>query len=437
VRTLAFLLLVCIVNGCGKKKAEPVPPTENVKIAPTATTAEPVVVAPADAAPPEETIEGEFVQVESFAFPEGKLLPIPKFERATKEAAKEHAAAMQPEFEAIVKEGYQEEGRFNVSFVPATYIHMMRPGSVRGGRMTEHRPREHVLFSVEGTSVHRSTIARIGGEADLEQGSSTPFTLMQTARGYFVDVRGDGTLLYVLARESVPFEESESASKSEIYECLGKSWDPSLHSVTDAPVPDYPGRGKDVDGDGKNEFPTARFVFPLDGWQWFVQPADRAGVCNLPANRAASIGVLGVTSLLGGWSERSVPIAAFYARRLKAAEQRAARIRGWSSKGSVARTAGTLRFSNVCALDVAQAAAELFVYARTVGESEERALARADDLMGGFRIELAHCDGIVPKSGGVQSEDLWPALRKALIEASIESVIDKDATEPTVTDAAP
>lgn len=436
-RSIALFALVTLA-ACGKKESPPpapaAPPPAASSVAPMAN-AEPAPSASASAAPVDDAIDGEFAAIESFSLAEGKLLGIPKFKPADKDAAKAHAAALQSEFESIVKEGFKEQNRFNASFVPATYILMMHPERAEKPGVPG-MPEQWVMLVAEGSNVTRELVAELHGVAG-DKGSTDAFALMQTSRGYFIDPFGDGSLVYVLRRRGVPF--THAANDAPQVECIGKHWSPESGSVSDITVPDYPARGKDVDGDGKNEYPTQRFAFPLDAFAW-NSPPSLDEVCNLPATGEVSIGVVGVASMIKDWSEKSEAVEKFYQHRLDATKKRVAKIRAWTTP--VTRKSGELRFTNDCALDVAQTAAELYVYARTLGESEATAIAESDALMKGFALKPLSCRGIdrrVAFTGPPpeQGMDFWPELRKALLAAKIEAVAEpKPAAAPSTSASA-
>lgn len=420
-------LLVSSTIACGKKSAPPVTKEAPVASAPIATAAVPPVASESAAPPPvvDDAIEGEFAHASAFTLPEGKLLPLPKFKPADKDAVKAHVAALQSEFEAAVKEGFKEISRFNASFVPATYITMFHEGK-RGARLTESEPNVTMMIVAEGASVSRETLARLRGPTG-DEGSDEPYTLMQTSRGYFID-GGGGELVYILQRTGKPmYGESKGLS----IQCKGRRWNPADGTVGDGAVPDYPGRGKDVDGDGINDFPDRRFTFELTGWGFHTNP-NRGELCNWDLEQGATIDVLGVVASSG----KSAEVTAFYERRRKAARARATRIRAWAGTDAtpktVTRRAGDLRMTNDCALDVAQTAAELYVYARTLGAGEN-AIDEADALMKGFALKPSACGGL--GSHGTKPanppDDHWPELRKALLAAKIEALATDSLPAPS------
>lgn len=422
-RALLVLALATLL-ACSKKQP---PPPEPAKEAPAQSASamaktEPSAAPSASSSAPavDDAIEGEFTAIESFAFPEGKILAIPKFKPADKDAAKAHAAALQTEFEAIVKEGYKEQNRFNASFIPATYILMMHPAKP-GKPPAEGEPEIWTMLVAEGTSVVRQPVASIGPQGEL--GSTNAWALMQTSRGWFTDTHGDGSLLYILRRSGRPM--SAPASTPSTWECDGKLWHPETGGLEGGAVPDYPGRGKDLDGDGKNEFPTRRFAFEMPLFRMTTNPSS-GEVCNLATDLALTVGVLGATSMIKTWTEKSEAMAGFYERRYKAAKKRADKIRAWAGPDApktVTRKTSELRMTNECALDVAQTASELFVYARTLGESEADAIAQADALMKGFALKLHACTGVEKRSHAADdATDYWPELRKALLAAKLEAV---------------
>lgn len=430
VRPLIASLFFVTVIACSKKQPPPPVAQDNAPApaaSPTAAaTPSASVTAAASTAAVEEAIEGEFLAVESFALPEGKVLPIPKLTPASKDDVKAHAGVLQTEFEAIVKEGYKEQNRFNASFIPATYILMMKPGK-QGTQMTENEPELWTMLVVERDSVTRQPVASLRGPTD-DKGSTGAFALVSTARGWFVDAYGDGTVEYVIRRRGEPFGGANDPSKRDVWECEGKRVDLDSHGVTSVDAPDYPGRGKDLDGDGKNEFPTQRFSFALTPFAWSTPPSVD-GVCNLPASGVVTLAVLGATSMLTEWKEASPEMAAFYERRAKATKKRVEKIRAWAGADPkpVTRKSGELRFTNECALDVAQAAAETFVYAVTLGKNPTLAIDEADAVMKGFALKPLACSGIVrrtepsiakPEDG----HDYWPDVRKALLAATINVV---------------
>jgi hypothetical protein len=390
---IATLLTLLVILGCSKKKEEaPAAPPAAPSVSATATASvEKVVDKPVEDVgvdAPDDAIESEFVAREDLVLPEGKPIALGKIVPATKDAIKEHAAKLQTEFEEQVADGCKEIGRFNASFVPATYVACKKNGKPAKDPVPAI-PDEWRLIEVEGTNVAIRNY--------VDSASTGQWELWNTPRGYFVDI-GDGRFTYILRRTERVKNDKVDGNR---FECVGKSWSPTDGTVEEAKVPDYPTRGKDVDGDGKPEFPASAFSWSLEGFVQSVSPkADNT--CNIVIDDRVSIDVLGLVS--GG--DR-----AFFEHRLRDARARATKA---AKRADVARKKGSLRFTNACAIDLAQIAAEVFAYQRILGAAANDAIVEADAVMKDRALRAGECGGLSNK-GGDGANDQWPAMRTALI----------------------
>ncbi len=358
---------------------------------------------------------------------EGKPLTPPKMVPADKDALKAHTAALQTAFEDLVKSGCQETKRFNASFVPATYLICHYPERAAiPSKNVEKRVERWDLFQLEGTHESTDTLATNGDTDGVDEGkSSEPFELMSTSRGWFTSPYDDNSLVYILFRNRARAPKDGPDAPERVIECRGKRW--SNGSVHDTDVPDFPARSRDVDGDGTNEYPAALFSHHFRGVKTEARPAPTE-TCNLAVDGRLELQVVGAQDFSGpkptfdGDAYRP-----YYEHRLAAARARAKKVRAWaglSGDGGVpkevtrAKKIGTFdgpRFTNACAIDVAQIAADLIVYARTLGTPTEQAFVEADALMQGFALKLDACSGLAIDKGTFDvTKDAWPTLRDAL-----------------------
>jgi hypothetical protein len=379
-RTLA--LAVVLLIACSKKKepepaaAAPPPPPAPSIVASTWTSAAPVASAPP---PSDDAIEADFTVHEDLVLPEGKAIPLPKITPAAKEVLPAHAAAIQAKFEEINKAGFKQVKRFNASWIPATYIVFEKPAK-------NDEPAQAKMLEVEGEWTN---------EVALET-AMNPLDLWNTPRGYFIDVTGDDRLTYFLRRVD-----------DDGPECIGKVWNMNTGKVeTLKEIPEFVTRARDVDGDGKQEFPKAIFGYELAGFVHQVKPPAET-LCNVKLEGKITIDVVGV--------DRAGNFKAFYEKRLKAAKARALKAHKLLDDPKAAhRKKGNLRFTHNCALDVAQAAAEVFAYDRMLGTGADTAIVDADAAMKGFALKPEACEGISNKDGDA-SKDQWPEMRAKLL----------------------
>lgn len=420
--------LMLFVTACCKK--QPPPPSVSApasaasasgpsSIASQAPSTSSAPVAPVATAPAVEEVPAEYAMAADLYLPEtGKVLPLPKYEAAAKETFKAHAAALQKAYELAVTSGDKEEARFSVSHVPATYVifsHKGKPNSQPSYLPSDATPEFWSMLRVVGDSDKTFVIGSIGGDGKFpDSGMAAPYALMQTSRGLYFDLLGDGALTFVLRRIGALPDDP----RGQIVDCVGQTWGGSANLSTGAlvEVPDYPGRARDIDGDGKPDFPARRFSFVVPGHAHTIPP-NVDGACNLAVS-AFTIDVVGVTSFVTGWSEASAPVAVAYERLQSMARARAAKLRTQLGK-PLLRKAGQLVLHDECAPDAAQTAAALYVYARTLGASEASALAEADAAMKGFQLDPSHCGGLVRTTSTAPTGDRWPDLRAALIAAKI------------------
>ncbi len=397
-------LLVFALLACSRKKEPPVvatPPSESAK--PTASSAPKIVEAPRDAEPakPDDAIEAELTLAEEFELNEGKVLPIPKFVLASTEAAKKHSKAFQAEYDSVTGADCRDlNNRITVSFVPASYFVCRKEGRSSVGRLDHGEPTEITLHGVEGDGhLYTRVVESIGVGMDPSSGD---FVVWNTPRGYFVDVTNDGRLTFILRRQ----RDFESKTRKPFIECIGRAWDSAAGTVSDVKLPTYPTRGRDIDDDGKNEFPTVAFSAPIVGWQHVDVPAADT-LCNVPFVGQLGVDVMGVDQGDPG----------FYIKRMAGARARATRV---AARAGKTRKKGKLRMTDTCAIDFATVAAEVYVYARILGDSAEQALAEADLVMAGRSIKLADCEGVtrLPKQSWEKvadsQHDHWPDVRAAL-----------------------
>ncbi len=383
-RVLACVLIATLI-ACSKKKTEApavTPPPVASTPAPPASTSSMAASQPAPSATPDagdDAIESDFTLHEDLVLAEGKPLPLPKITPAGKEAITAHAAAIQTKFEEIVRAGFKQVKRFNASWIPATYIVFEKPAK-------NEDPAQWKMLEVEGEWTN---------EFELPD-THNFYDLWNTPRGYFIDVTGDDRLTYFLRR----------VDGAQI-DCLGKVWNMNTGKVEGLKeVPEFVTRARDVDGDGKQEFPTAIFAYELAGFIHQSQPPAET-LCDVKREGKLTIDVVGV--------DRDGAFKAFYEKRLKAAKARAAKIRKWADDPKAGkRKKGDLRFTHECALDAAQAAAEVFAYDRLLGTGADTAIVDADAAMKGFALKPSACEGLENK-GGDASRDQWPDMRTALL----------------------
>lgn len=401
-RVVFSCLLFVSLAACSKKKTEPPavtpPPAASTPVAASSPSTSLAAVQPAPSAAPDaadEAIESDFTLHEDLALPEGKALPLPKITPAAKEALPAHAAAIQAKFEEINKLGFKQVKRFNASWIPATYIVFEKPAK-------KEEPAQFKMLEVEGEWTN---------EVSLDT-ADAPFDLWNTPRGYFIDVTGDDRLTYFLRR-----------TPADGPECVGKVWNMNTGKVEELKeVPEFVTRARDVDGDGKQEFPTAIFGFELPGFVHATMPPAET-LCNVKREGKITIDVVGV--------DRAGNFKAFYEKRLKAARARALKAQKLLDDPRASRRKkGNLRFTHTCALDVAQAAAEVFVYDRLLGTGADTAIVDADAAMKGFALKPEGCEGITSK-GGDASRDQWPAMRDALIAWKPPQVSEQPAPAPS------
>ncbi len=386
-----------------------------------------------DATAPDDAIGAELVLRSEIELGEGKPIPAPKFKPCDKETTKSHVAALQKALDEQQNERCREIDRFNASVVPATYL-TCEITSVQGTRLMGETPTITRLLSVEGDDVTVTELASVHAST-VTSGSPAHFELWNTPRGYFLDLAGLGTPVFILRRRreaSTPM--SEGAQLPAMVECLGKQWT-APGKVLDASLPSFPTRGRDVDGDGRPEFPDAIFSHHLESW-YFTSPLAMETACNLPDDDRVTVDAVGI--------EGATTTLAYEKHRLDAARARARRIRAWAkmptmhfpSVGPVdemptprTRKLGTLRLTNGCALDVVQAAVELFVHARTLGTSAEDAIDDSDELMRGFALRLGECEGGLRSEGQADPKlDHWPKICAELL-AWTPQKIDAPAPE--------
>jgi len=377
-RTLA--VAVVLLLACSKKKeAEPAapPPAPSPVVAVSASSSAPVAEAP----PPvvDDSVESDLTLHEDLVLPDGKQLPIGKITPAGKDAITAHAAVIQTKYEELVKAGFKQTKRFNASWIPATYIILEKPAKNDNPAITK-------MVEFEGVSTNELTLAN----------DSTPYDLWNTPRGYFIDVTGDDRLTYILR-----------ATDATHTECLGKAWDPSTGKVeTIEKLPEFVTRGRDVNGDGKNEFPTAIFAYELAGFARAIIPAADT-LCDVKHDGRLTIDVVGV--------DRDGEFRAYYEKRLRAAKARVDKLRKWADDAKAPKhKKGNLRFSRECALDVAQAAAEVYAYDVSLGSDAGQAQLNADNAMKGLALKAEACEGL-SKNDGDASKDQWPDMRGALL----------------------
>ena len=132
-------------------------------------------------------------------------------------------------------------------------------------------------------------------------------------------------------------------------------------------APECPTCLHDEDKDGVPEFELRLAALS-------VAPCSRVS-CGPAAALTAE--VRGLESWNGKTFARDLPaLEPLYFERLKRAKREAEKVRRASSK------------SKVCPLNALQVAAQLFVYSRLTGNSEQGALADADDVMQGYDTAL-------------------------------------------------
>ncbi len=441
----AVVLCACLLStACSKKSTPPAPPTvtsattpangvSTEKLGAAPSTLTDAFPAPTDAtvAIVDDAVEAEIVLTGDLELGEGKTLPSPKFTACDKEATKAHVDAVQKAFDAQLKDHFLEISRFNASFVPATYLTFELPGH-QGARLTEDSPTVDVMVSVEGTEVTTTRLASHGSPNSSEDsGCAVPYELWNTPRGYFLDLGfGFGTPVYILRRDcpikslGLAFNDA-NAAPGMTSQCIGKLWK-APGSVDEVSVPTFPTRGRDVDGDGNPEFPGPIFSRRFQGWTFSTVPRDTS--CNLENGDLVTLDVVGI--------ENQTTIRTFEEHRLAAARARANRIRVWAGESKLAfpvgdsgvadagleepkarsRKHGELRMTNGCALDVAQAAAELFVHARVLGADADTAIADADALMHGFALRFGECAGGIRSDGKADPKvDHWAEMRADLL----------------------
>lgn len=151
------------------------------------------------------------------------------------------------------------------------------------------------------------------------------------------------------------------------------------------------------------EFPTAIFGYELAGFVHQSPPtADTA--CNTKRDGKITIDVVGI--------DRKGNYKSFYENRLKAAKSRATKARKWLDEPKK-RKKGALRMSKECALDVAQAAAEVFAYARILGTGADTAVIDANNAMQDFAIKPEACEGISNVKGEAAKDQRGAPPRRA------------------------
>jgi hypothetical protein len=424
------LLFVLLVVGCGKKQAEPAPPAASTTAsAPLTVTSSAVVPSAEPPKPPpvDESVETELAWSHELAFSEGKVLPIAKFPKPSPDALKEHTATLQAQYEDQVKGGCKELSRFNLSAVPATYVFCELPERAAVGTTIEARANIVRMLSIEMSSWDATDISSRGSTVP-EFGDPTPYELWNTSRGYFIDLDGSGAFTYFLRRrrKAIP---PEPANEGGTLECLAKTWNPATNSVHPATkVPTFPTRGRDLDDDGKPEYPAAIFRFALPGVT--LASAPTLDGCNLKTNGAVTIDVVGVEDDDGD-------NGAFYKRRLAAARAREKKIAAFGDKEKT-RKHGDVRLTNACALDVAQTAAQVFVYARLTGTSAPEAALEAESVMKGFGLAPGACPAGLSFDTFTQKEhDYWPELRAALVAWQSKSIPAAPSPAPSGSASAP
>jgi MYXO-CTERM domain-containing protein len=253
-----------------------------------------------------------------------------------------------------------------------------------------------------------------------------PFALMRTSRGYFMDIFGVDKPVYVLRRpeSSGPFDHLAHSPHKPLNDnepmCWGRQWDLEAGTVSDAELPDYPARGKMLGAGDTIVFPSREFHFELEDWHLDFdseRSVDDSDAC-VGSKSGVSVDVMGVDSPAPAFHRNSEDVKALYEKLQKQARENAKTAIAWASQSTpVDRKWKHVRFSSTCALDVAQVAAQLYVYGRTLGASSDEAIAEADAAMKGSQL-AGKCWGI----GVNSSDDGWPKVRAALVAAKIEPI---------------
>ena len=158
-------------------------------------------------------------------------------------------------------------------------------------------------------------------------------------------------------------------------------------------APQFPASLQDADRDGVPEF-----TYPLVGLEIATCRRKSCG-----PTRTLMATVLGYESYRGGDLRRDLrSLVPLYMRRLaesRRAAQRLARVRGRKS---------------ICPLAAIKVAAELYVYARLVGERSEVAMAPADKLMKEYSTGACFKEYEL-----LDRAKTWPELRKELVEIAL------------------
>jgi hypothetical protein len=367
--------------------------------------------------PDDGAIESFYVDASDFRLPTGKTPPAPKTKQASREASLAHIKSLKSKYIELGSQGYRELGRLNIAWVPATYVTMEK--KVSNGPEGFFTC-DLALLTAEGEEVGSIDDHDIAaGDCNAPQ-----FSLVKTARGIFFDMFGVDKPVYVLRSPNW-----WGALLSSQPLCIGRMWDVNSGEVRDVKLPDFPARGKMIGPDDLIVFPSRAFHFELDSWPNAEQrPTREESDACVGSFVYASVDVMGVDSPSPDFRRDDDAVANIYRQMQKQARANAKTASAWAREPApVVRKWQKARFKSACALDLAQLAAQLYVYGRTLGASSEEAIAEADAVMKNHQL-VRNCTEV----RGAGAKDKWPNVRAALLAWNLKPTSNEapDADAP-------